>query len=95
MNRRDFMKSILAAGVAPAFIGSSVLMPVRNIWLADEKKISLKPIILRVSPALSIAKSGKLVFRWDEQGSLISDNEPWNEIDAQLLTIYNKVPYAS
>jgi hypothetical protein len=32
MNRRSFLQSILAAGVAPAFIGSSVLMPVRQLW---------------------------------------------------------------
>ena len=31
MDRRGFMKSILAAGVAPAFIGSSILMPVRKL----------------------------------------------------------------
>ena len=33
MNRRGFLQSILAAGVAPAFVGSSVLMPVRSILL--------------------------------------------------------------
>lgn len=32
MDRRGFLKSILAAGVAPAFVGSSILMPVRKIW---------------------------------------------------------------
>lgn len=30
--RRGFLASILAAGVAPAAIGSGVLMPVRQIW---------------------------------------------------------------
>lgn len=34
MNRRGFLQSILAAGVAPAFVGSSVLMPVRKIVVA-------------------------------------------------------------
>lgn len=32
MNRRGFLSSILAAGVAPAAIGSGVLMPVKQIW---------------------------------------------------------------
>lgn len=35
MNRREFLKGlggVLAAGVAPAFIGSDVLMPVKKIW---------------------------------------------------------------
>ena len=35
MNRRSFitgMAGILSAGYAPAFVGSSVLMPVKKIW---------------------------------------------------------------
>lgn len=36
MNRRGFLKSILAAGVAPAFVGSSVLMPVRKLWTPEQ-----------------------------------------------------------
>ena len=35
MNRRSFLGSILAAGMAPAFVGSSVLMPVRRILTGD------------------------------------------------------------
>lgn len=31
MNRRNFLASILAAGVAPAAVGSGILMPVRKI----------------------------------------------------------------
>ena len=31
MNRRGFLQAILVAGVAPAFVGSSVLMPVRQL----------------------------------------------------------------
>lgn len=31
MNRRGFLQAILAAGVAPAYIGSSILMPVKSI----------------------------------------------------------------
>jgi hypothetical protein len=31
MNRRGFLGAILAAGVAPAFVGSRVLMPVRRL----------------------------------------------------------------
>ncbi len=31
VNRRGFLKAILAAGVAPAVVGSSILMPVRMI----------------------------------------------------------------
>ncbi len=35
MNRRSFLASILAAGVAPAAIGSGILMPVRPTVLAE------------------------------------------------------------
>jgi hypothetical protein len=35
VNRRSFLQSIIAGGIAPAFIGSSVLMPVRKVWSAD------------------------------------------------------------
>ena len=35
MNRRGFLAGILAAGAAPAFVGSSVLMPVRKIILPE------------------------------------------------------------
>jgi len=36
MNRRSFIQSILAAGVAPAFIGSNILMPVRAIQVFSD-----------------------------------------------------------
>ena len=36
MDRRGFLQSILAAGVAPAFVGASILMPVRKIWTPPE-----------------------------------------------------------
>lgn len=41
MNRRGFLKSILAAGVAPAFVGASVLMPVRKLWTPDTDVLTL------------------------------------------------------
>jgi hypothetical protein len=36
MNRRGFLGSILAAGYAPAAIGSGVLMPVRKVWVPEQ-----------------------------------------------------------
>ena len=35
MNRRSFLQSLLAAGVAPAVVGSGVLMPIRAIDLSE------------------------------------------------------------
>lgn len=34
--RRGFLGAMLAAGVAPAFVGSSVLMPLRRVWVPDD-----------------------------------------------------------
>lgn len=42
MNRRGFIGSILAASVAPAAVGSGILMPVRPpVWTSD---LSLVPM---------------------------------------------------
>lgn len=41
MNRRNFLQSILAAGVAPAFVGAKVLMPIREIYAPTISKIIL------------------------------------------------------
>lgn len=32
MNRRGFLQSILATGVAPAVVGSGILMPIKKLW---------------------------------------------------------------
>lgn len=32
MDRRGFLQGILAAGVAPAVVGSGILMPIRQLW---------------------------------------------------------------
>lgn len=37
MNRRGFLASILAAGVAPAVVGSGILMPVRKLLVPDQR----------------------------------------------------------
>jgi hypothetical protein len=36
MNRRGFLGGIFAAGIAPAFVGASVLMPVKKIIAPPE-----------------------------------------------------------
>lgn len=35
MERRGFLRAILAAGVAPAFVGSKILMPVKALVLPE------------------------------------------------------------
>lgn len=39
-NRRQFLQAILTAGVAPAFIGSKVLMPVRLVTPSYEWELT-------------------------------------------------------
>jgi hypothetical protein len=57
MNRRNFLQSIIVGGVAPAFIGSSVLMPLRKVWSDDfyyTNDVHFSPeqmeVLLRYSP---------------------------------------------
>lgn len=45
IKRRGFLGAILAAGVAPAFIGSSILMPVKAIALPAALDVPLQTII--------------------------------------------------
>lgn len=42
MNRRGFLAGILAAGVAPAFVGSKILMPVKRIITPWDHQIPWK-----------------------------------------------------
>ncbi len=59
MNRRGFLKSILAAGVAPAVVGSGVLMPVRKIF-APPAFIGIDPAMGRDSTAVVFRRYGRL-----------------------------------
>lgn len=34
--RRGFLGAILAAGMAPAVVGSGILMPIKKVWVPDE-----------------------------------------------------------
>ncbi len=45
MNRRSFLSSILAAGIAPAVVGSGILMPVR--------KIIVPPLVINRIPGVT------------------------------------------
>lgn len=40
MNRRGFLQGILAASVAPAFVGSSVLMPVKALAMPNLAEVA-------------------------------------------------------
>lgn len=49
MNRRDFMKGILAAGMAPAIVRAESLMPINSRILVPDKKL-IVPQVDVVSP---------------------------------------------
>uniref|UniRef100_A0A6M3IXT4 Uncharacterized protein n=1 Tax=viral metagenome TaxID=1070528 RepID=A0A6M3IXT4_9ZZZZ len=55
LSRRAFLKGmagILASGIAPAAIGSGILMPVRTIWRPDDEILTYGeiPFQVRVGP---------------------------------------------
>ena len=56
INRRGFLQSILAAGIAPAVVGSGILMPVRQIWRFEELPGGY-PGVSGFAPALSMASA--------------------------------------
>lgn len=45
MQRRGFLAGILAAGVAPAFVGAKVLMPVQPLVVVPPQPLWLFPTI--------------------------------------------------
>jgi hypothetical protein len=69
IKRRGFVAGILAAGIAPAFISSKVLMPVRKIWTPPTSMANppLLTISMITNEALRFLESD-LVF-YDKWGS--------------------------
>lgn len=61
MNRRGFLQSILAAGVAPYVVSSGVLMPVKKIWVPE---VSIERIFF---PGQSVFyySNGREILRWE------------------------------
>lgn len=43
MNRRGFLGSILAAGMAPVIVKAEILMPVRQIWVPSPATALVSP----------------------------------------------------
>lgn len=61
--RRSFLQSILAAGVAPAFIGSNILMPVKALVLPEyESWIYTGHHDWEAAGLMSIKDSGSMTF---------------------------------
>jgi hypothetical protein len=72
MNRRGFLQSILAAGVAPAFVGSGVLMPIRallpalhpSLRLIEEATENSIPVVVRgnmLTPSIITAEALRIL----------------------------------
>ncbi len=58
MNRRSFIQSILAAGVAPAFVKAEILMPVRSLILPPQKiVVQASGIITQNTAILEVIRS--------------------------------------
>lgn len=56
MNRRGFLQAILAAGVAPAFVGSSILMPVKKLVLPREFPGVGDTVLMRMVPEITVVE---------------------------------------
>lgn len=87
MNRRSFLAGILAAGVAPAFVGSSILMPVRCILRAPDyvyRWVSTDMITFYKAAGYEVVRNGMLIA--NEQISTVFPNS-WEVGPAQLFRI--------
>lgn len=55
MNRRSFLASIIAAGVAPAFVRGGILMPVREVWTPYQRELHpYDTILVRELPEIIV-----------------------------------------
>lgn len=90
MNRRGLLGAILAAGMAPAAIGSGILMPVRRVWVPSfptpemiERSKFLPPINIAGTDG-----DGNVVF-YDLAGALVATipigARHWLEVAIQHL----------
>lgn len=69
MQRRGFLGAILAAGMAPAFVGAKVLMPVKTIILPDALETEPFPFLPHHAYEEMRAEGGKLrVFMEHKNG---------------------------
>jgi hypothetical protein len=91
MNRRGFLKSILAAGVAPYVVTTAgVLMPVRRVWSSvDSLVLSEKSIAqyLVATKTLLFESSAEGMIRRDLEKFLNIATEEFfrnNESDARI-----------
>jgi hypothetical protein len=76
--RRGFLAGILAAGFAPAAIGSGVLMPVRTIALPE---LSGRTLLMGAGPSIGDAETQRIINRIKRQ---LMDNL-YIENSAELL----------
>lgn len=80
MNRRGFLAGILASGVAPAAIGSGILMPVRPLYLTSG---------LIVPHALNFQMVSYFDEDWEHAIQVYAGNIA-KQIDDDLLALYSK-----
>lgn len=58
MNRRGFIKTILAAGMAPAVVRGGILMPVRQLWTPPALIVTLYDM----DGAPVVTQSAEMIF---------------------------------
>ena len=103
MNRRGLLGGILAACVAPAFIGSKVLMPVKTLWQPSTLLVGAGHG-LQVGDQISIAGCNNLmtISRITQEALLILENQltfaegfnlPWPQAGS-AVTVRRPARYA-
>ena len=99
INRRGFLKGILAAGVAPAFIGSDVLMPVKNLALPPDDVLTLadlREIMLRAQHDMATFGQGYLFVTSQQEINAASsfgvDLRKSQSIKPNRIIVQNRLP---
>lgn len=88
MDRRGFLRGILAAGVAPALVGSSVLMPIRALAVPTAAEV----ITHGGNQLLSIEMITAEVLRKLHQNMqfVATVNRPYEDSDRLVIRIPNQ-----
>ena len=79
MNRRGFLQSILAAGVAPSVVGSGILMPVRKLWTPPADVLTLEKLKWAVNQMKVRAVAGDYCYLMGRR-MMIYDGDKWLDL---------------
>jgi hypothetical protein len=94
VNRRGFLQAILAAGVAPAVVGSGVLMPIRKLVMPElvvwgeniiEATENVVPMAVRGGQLLTVSQITQEALRILEENLVFS-----SAMNSRYLAAFNE-----